>query len=251
MPGPFLFAWAGGNIEPQITLATNGTTHGATFQTSTLVGRITAGEQQLTDLVSSQGLETGALYRLEGAGLDTFTIVDDSILSGVPGSLNLADPATDTAWPGQFVATKAAAIGTVLATATHGSSTITIDAPGLAAGTYGIAGTAIGETNVPVGTTDGTSTTTGGGTIIIGSAYVDYAGGIGDLYIYAATPFTETISGPLGEVESVTTWTVAPQPVRATATGQVPVILSGFPDSDPASVTGIPSGALMSLTPGL
>jgi hypothetical protein len=252
VPGPFFFAWAGGAIEPQITLATNGTTHGAHFETSTLVGSITAGEQQLTGLVSSQGLITGALYRLQGDGLDSFSIVDDSILSGVPGSLNLADPATGTTGSGQFIATKAATIGTILATVTQGSSTVTLDAPGLAAGTYGIAGTAIGETNVPIGTTDGTSATTGGGTITIGSAYVSYSGGgIGNLYIYAATPFTETISGPLGEVESVTTWTVASQPVRATATGQVPVVLSGFPDSDPASVTGIPPSALMTLTPGL
>jgi hypothetical protein len=42
-----------------------------------------------------------------------------------------------------------------------------------------------------------------------------------------------------------------PQPVLATTSGQYAVALTGFPSADPASVTSIPSGDLLALTPGL
>jgi hypothetical protein len=253
VPGPFYFAWAGGAIEEQITLATNGTTHGAGFETSTLIGTLAAGAQQLTDIASTAGLEIGVFHHLGGNGpIDAYFIFDDSVLSGLPGSINLSAAAGDAILSGQFTATKAATIGTVIGTVSQGSSSVTLDAGGLPAGTYGIFGTVIGETDIPLGTIDGTTITTGGGILTIGGAFLDYAGGgIGNLYIYAATPHTTTVVGDLGELEGVTTYTVAAQPVRATASGQFPLTITGFPVSDPAVVTGIPSGALMSLTPGL
>jgi hypothetical protein len=252
VPGPFYFAWAGGAIEEQLTLATNGTTHGARFQTATLVGNLEAGAQQLTDIASTANLSTQAFYRLEGDGIDAYFIFDDSILNGVPGSINLSAAAGGSVSSGQFVATQAATIGTVLGTATQGSSSLTLDAGDLPVGTYGIFGSVIGETDIPIGTIDGTTITTGGGTLIVGGAFIDYAGGgSGDIYLYAATPHTQTVVGDLGELEGITTYTVARQPVRATAGGQFPFVISGFPVADPAVVTSIPSGALMSLTPGL
>jgi hypothetical protein len=251
--GPFYFAWAGGAIEPQITLATNGTTHGARIETATLVGTLgDAGARQLTDIASTSGLTTGAFYSLIGDGIDTHFIFDDSVLTGLPGSINLIDAASAAATPGQFVATKSVSIGTVLGTVTQGSNAITLAAGSLPAGLYGIAGTAIGETDIPIGTIDGTSLTTGGGILTVVSAFLDYSGGgIGQLFILAATPHTETVTGGLGDTEGVTTYTVAAQHVRASASGQFPFVISGFPTENPKLVDDMPSGALMGLTPGL
>jgi hypothetical protein len=252
MPGPFYFAWAGGAIEAPITLATNGSTHGAGFDRFTLVGSLTEGGQQLTDIASTAGLTTGALYSLDGEGIEAYFIFDDSVLTGLPGSINLSAAAAAEVSSGQFTATQAVTLGTVLGTATQGSEIVTLNAGDLPAGSYGIYGTAIGETDIPVGTIDGTTLTGGGGTLIIGSAFLAYDGsGSGTLYTYAATPHTETVTGDLGELEGVTTYTVALQPVRAVASGQFPFGISGFATGDPAVVTHIPAGALMGLTPGL
>jgi hypothetical protein len=250
--GPFYFAWCGGAVEPQTTLVTNGTTHGGDFESSTLVGTLTSGDQQLTQVASTSDLTSQALYHLHGGGYDGYFLYEPNVLTGLEGSINLNTAASSTIASGQFTATKAITIGTVLGTVTAGSSAIVLDAPGLAAGTYGITGSGIGETDIPYGTMDGTTDTTGGGQIIIGAAFLDYAGGgSGTLYVFAATPHTTIVEGSLGELEGVTTYTVAAQAVRATASGQLPFVISGFPATNPTLIDGLPSSALMGLTPGL
>lgn len=251
MPGPFYFAWAGGAIEPQITLVTNGTTHGARPTLATLVGDVVI--QQLQNLASVQDLETGAFYRLAGPGIaaGTFFVFDDSILSGLPGAVNLSAPGTNS-FNAQFTATKGVVLGVALGTLTQGSNLVSGLGTAFAPGSYGIFGTGIGETNVPVGTTDGTTVISGGGVTIIGSCYLvaDGLGG-GQLEILAATPHTHLGLDAFGQPTSITTYAVAAQPVRATASGQFPLTLSGFPTGDAYSVTGIPASALSGLMPGL
>ena len=253
MPGPVYFAWAGGAIEEQLTLVTNGTTHGALPELTTIVGDIQAGIAQITNLADTGRLAQDAGYHVTGPGVDAYFIYDgDTTLSGLPGSVNLTSAPTGTAKSQEFTTTKAVPIATVLGTLAHASSTVALAAGDLPAGIYGIQGTGIGETNVPVGTSDGTTVTTGGGVTLIGAAYLNYDGsGHGTMYILAATPHTSHGFDVFGQPTTRTTYSVAQQPVRATASGQFPVVISGFPTDDPFSVTAIPSGALMSLTPGL
>jgi len=251
LPGPFYFAWAGGAIEPQITLVTNGTTHGTINIQTTLVGSLISGRQQLTGIASTSGLTEWAFYHLQGP-IDAYFIFDNSVLSGEEGSINLSVPAPATVPSGQFTADQANVIGTVLGTVVEGDNVINIDLGSLPAATYGIAGTGIGETDIPLGTVDGTTEPTGGGIQTVGSALLDYGGsGVGNLYIFAATPHSTIVEGSLGELEQVTTYTVARQPVRATASGELPFVITGFLSTDPSLVSDIPSSALMGLTPGL
>jgi hypothetical protein len=110
MPGPFYMAYAGGAIVDQTTLVTNGTTHGASFETITLVGDTAAGGPQLTNIASIEGLEQAALYAISASGLDALAIYDNTVLSGLPNSLNLTDPASGTTQSEQFFATKAVTV---------------------------------------------------------------------------------------------------------------------------------------------
>jgi hypothetical protein len=252
MPGPFCFAWAGGELADQVTLVTNGNTHGARLDRATFVGDVNAGNNQLINMGTNQGLEVGWLYRLSGPGVTdgTYFVYDDSVLVGFPGSINLFSAATGTLRSGTFEATKSTVIGTVLGTLSHGSNVVLIsDAGSLPDGVYGVFGTGIGETNVPIGTTTGTTYTTGGGIMEIGYAWMQYAGGVGTLHVLAATPHTTLNVDLSGQQTSVTTYTVAPQAVRATAGGLFPIEVTGFPTGSAYTVTNIPS--LSDLMPGL
>ena len=255
MPGPFYFAWAGGTIQAQTTLVTNGTTHGASFETVALVGDVTSGQRQLIDLADTSRLDVGAYYELSGPGIPSGTrfIFDDTILSGRSGAVNISVAATSTQNSATFLAKKAVNVGVGLATLTDGSSSVSLtDIGSLPAGTYGCFGTGVGETDVPIGTTTGTTVTSGGGILIIGACYLIYNGaGGGSLAILAATPQTTTGLDEFGQTTSITTYTIAQQAVRATSSGVYPLQLTGFPTDDPASVTGIPAIALGSLQPGL
>jgi hypothetical protein len=255
VPGPIYFAWTGGAIVEQLTLVTNGTTHGVLFELATIVGDTNPGIAQVINVASTDNLQQDAGYHVTGPGLDAYFIYDNATtLSGLPNSLNLTSAPTSGERSGDFSTTKAVPIGTVLGTVSHGSSTVALAAGDLPAGIYGIQGIGVGETDIPIGTTDGTSHTTGGGITLIGSAYLNYDGsGHGTMYIIAATPHTSTRIGDLPPhlLETFTTYSIASQPVRATTSGEFPMVISGFPVEDPFSVTAIPSGALMSLSPGL
>ena len=255
MPSPWCFAWAGGTIQDQVTLVINGTTHGARNPTHQLVGDITAGHAQVINISENAGLSVGTLYQLTGDGITapTLFIFDDTVLSGLPNSINLNNAPSGTERSGTFLATEADTLGVALGTLTHGSNSVSLaDVAGLPAGTYAIAGTGIGETNTPIGTTSGTSYTSGGGISIIGTAFLDYHGsGSGNLFIIAATPHTTLGFDDAGNALSQTTFTIAQQPVLATATGTFPLEIFGFSTADPYTVDGIPPGALTDMTPGL
>lgn len=255
MPGPFYFAYAGGVIEPQVTVITNGTTHGAQLTTIAIVGDVNTGGRQLINLATNRDLETGALYKLAGPGIPagTYFLNDNSILSGLANSLNLSAAATASANSATFTGTQAISVGVALATLIDGSAAVTLtDTGGLPAGTYGARSVGIGETDVPIATTDGTSATTGGGVMFIGFAYLVYDGaGGGHLAILAATPHTTTGLDEFGQVTNITTYTIAEQPVRAVSSGVFPMELDGFPTGDPAIITGVPSAAFLDLVPGL
>jgi hypothetical protein len=255
VPGPFAFAWAGGTITDQVTLVTNGTTHGASFETMALVGDVVAGEQQLFNLASTARLEDGSYYELSGPGIagGTRFLYDNTILSGLPASVNLTVAATSDQTSATLTAKKAVSVGVGLATLTDGSASLTLsDVGSLPAGTYGVTGINM-ETDVPVSTLEGSSYTGGGGVLIISAAYLIYDGaGGGSLAILAATPNVTTgTDDEFGMPTTVTTYAVAQQEVRATAAGQYPLQLFGFPSDDPASITDIPSIALGTLEPGL
>jgi hypothetical protein len=252
VPGPFYFAWAGGAIEAQVTVITNGTTHGAVSPSVAIVGD--TGGSQLTKLATNQGLQEGALYQLAGPSISagTYFLYDNSILSGLQDSINLSQSA-GTQNSTTFTANPAVPVGVALGTLTAGSASVSLtNVGGLTAGVYGVFGTGIGETDVPIATQTGTTYTGGGGILIVGNCYLVYDGaGGGTLAILAATPHTSSALDMFGQTTNVTTYTVAQQPVRATASGQYPLQLRGFPTGDRASITGIPAAALMGLTPGL
>lgn len=244
MAGPFYFAWCGGAIETQVTIVTTGTTHGAAFETATLVGDVDSGGQQLRNLVANRGMEAGALYTLAGPGIaaGTWFLFDDSILAGLPDSINLSELATGTFHSATFLATKSVPIATIAATLTSGSNVVGIGIP-LPAGVYGIYGTGIGETDA----------VDGPGTMSVGSAYMLYDGtsGQGEMFLLAAQPFTTEGEDGFGQPVTLTSYVVTEQAVRATTSGVFGAQLTGFPDADPASITDIPSGPLLGLVPGL
>jgi hypothetical protein len=255
VPGPWYFSWAGGTITEQVTLVTNGTTHGARFETMALVGDVAAGERQLFNLASTSRLEEGSYYELSGPGIagGTHFLYDNTILSGLPGSVNLTAAASSEQTSATLTAKKAVSVGVGLATLTDGSASLTLsDVGSLPAGTYGVTGINM-ETDVPVSTMEGSSYTSVGGVLIISAAFLIYDGaGGGSLAILAATPHvTSGVDDEFGMPTTVTTYVVAQQEVRATVAGNYPIQLFGFPTADPASVTNIPSSALGGLEPGL
>jgi hypothetical protein len=225
VPGPFFFAWAGGTIQDQQTLITNGNTHGGIVETITVVGDVAAGVARLDNVASFTGLEEGGFYRISGPGLDdAFFIYDNSVLSE-PGSINLSAASTATAGSATFVATKPILLGTVAGSMVQGSNTITLlDDIDLQPGTYSIAGTSIGETAAPAG-----------GIMLVSSAWFDYTGSPAvQMFIHSS------IDGIIGY-----------QPVTATSTGTYSLRIEGTPGADWYSITGIPAGALATLTTGL
>src|SRR5262252_2977034 len=260
MPGPVYFAWAGGTVQPQDTLVTNGTTHGGVLQTVSIVADTKAGTEQLTNLATNEGLQVGALYGLAGPGIDdnTFFIYDNTILTGInDGSVNISKPAGQDLSSATFTATRAIVVGDLVATISQNSNVVnfvtTID---MLSGTYVITGTGIAQTATPVPTTGGTTTiTTGGGTgtTIIPSAYFVYDGSTPNVQMFylVATPHTTTGVDSIGQPVERTTHTVAAQEATATTTGQFAFQITGMPDADWYAVTGIPSTALATLQPGL
>jgi hypothetical protein len=248
MPGPWYFAWAGGAIQDQQTVITNGTTHGGLLATSSTVGD-THGLQVL-NLATTRNLEDGAFYKIEGATIpgSTYFIYDPGILSGAPGSLNItafASLATNV----QLKITAATIVGDAVGTFSAGSDVVVfaggIDLP---AGVYGIRGTGIAAV---FQTTTNTGLTTGTTTQIVNtsSAFFQYDGTSGSAHMryMVANP---TIDTPTPDV-TTTAYTIVQQPAFATATGQFPVAITGMPDSDWYNISGIPDGVLSSLATGL
>jgi hypothetical protein len=253
MPGPFYFAWAGGAIEEQLTLVTNGTTQGAPPKLVTIVGDIQAGHQQITNLASTDGLETGTMYKVAGPGGETLFIYDSSVLSGLPGSINLLNRTPSTQNSGQYEATQAIPLGTVLADLSTNSPSITLHVDGLPPGTYCVSGAGIAETLEPIGTTEHSSATTGGSPMRTDAVFINWdgSGSATAMFVLGASSHTSQTIGDYGEPETLTIYSVAQQFAYATQTGQSPVLLSGFPALDPYSVTDVPTEALARLTPGL
>jgi hypothetical protein len=260
MPGPFYFAWAGGLVQEQITLVTTGNTHGASPEIIELVGDIGQDNafQQVINLVSNKNLESGAFYSLSGPGVapGTFFIFDDSILSGPPGTIAMSAPSTGSFTSTTFQATKSTIIGTVAGTLMQGETGILLPGIDLPPGVYGVAGTGIGITDTPVQVIRGAvPTLTAGSTtpaMTIGSALMQWDGSQGQLFILAAQ---STITNPVaidGQTAGTVAWTVAPQDVRATASGVYPIQITGFVDSfDAFLIDNVPIGVLGGLEPGL
>jgi hypothetical protein len=249
MPGPFYFAWAGGPVQEQVTLITNGNTHGGQPAIGTTVGDTKL--LQVVNLASTSNLEEGAFYRIEGATIhsDTYFVYDSGILSGAPGSLNLTSPAS-TANSVQLKITSAAIVGDAVGTFSAGSNVVAfgggIDLP---AGVYGIRGTGIAAvflTETHTGQTTGSTTQL----VTTGSAFFEYDGASGSAHMQymVANP---TIDQPIGTDVTTTSYTVAKQPAFATASGQFPVVITGIPDGNWYSITSMPDGVLSSLTTGL
>jgi hypothetical protein len=249
VPSPWYFAWAGGAIQDQQTVITNGTTHGGLLATSSTVGD-TRGLQVL-NLATTRNLEEGAFYKIEGGSIpgNTYFIYDPGILSGAPGSLNITSAAS-LATNVQLKITTAQIVGDAVGTFSAGSDVVVfgggIDLP---AGAYGIRGTGIAAV---IQTTRHTGQTTGTTTAIVNtsSAFFEYDGASGSAHMryMVANP---TIDQPIGTDVTTTTYSIAKQPAFATASGQFPVLITGMPDSDWYSITGIPDGVLSSLTTGL
>lgn len=245
MPGPFYFAWAGGTIQEQQTLITNGNTHGGTVQTITIVGAVTAGSQQLTNLATNSGLEAGALHTISGPGVvdGTFFVFEDAV-SGAPDSINLSAEATATLTSATYTVTKSIFVGAVAGLLTQGSNVVTLPDIDLPPGVYGIAGTGIGQ--VVVDTAPLPSN------VFVSSAYFIYDGsGTAEMYLLVAEPSVSTITGPDGHPLDVTTYYVLEQEVTATSTGTYPLSITGMPGPDSYSVSSIPADALASLATGL
>jgi hypothetical protein len=238
-------AWCGGTIAEQTTTIATGTTHGAAFETATLVGDVDAGNQQLVNMLSNRGLEAGALYTLAGPGIadGTFFLFDDTILAGLPDSINLSQAATATARSASFVATKSVPIATIAGTLTQGSNIVGLGGALVPAGVYGIYGTGIGETD----------SVEGPGIVTVGSAWMicDGSSGTAAMYTHVAVPITSAGEDMFGQPITLTTYSVAARPVRATTTGTFGVQLTGFPTGDPAVITDISSASLLALVPGL
>jgi len=249
MPGPFCFAWAGGTIQDQIAVVTNGNTHGALPVSTPIVASATAGGRQLENLASSSGLEAGTLYELSGPGVSpgNWFIYDDSVLNGFPGSLNLTAALGESLGSGNFDATKSTIIGVSLGTLTEGSPAVVFSDLALPAGLYAVSGVGIGETDAPAAIPPpGTIRTNPNAFMLIGTAFLAYDGaGGGSLEILAAWPQVDAQS-------HVTSYDIRTQEVRAIETGVFPLQIAGFPtQEDPHHVTAVPADALASLTPGL
>ena len=260
MAGPFYFAWTGGAIQEQVVVVTNGNTHGGNIGSFAFVGDTDG--RQVVNLSSVTGLEEGALYQLEGAGIlgNTYFIYDTSVLSGAPGSLNLTQPPTGVARSVQFNTTNSIPIGEVPATLLAGSDVAVFSDVDLPPGVYGIRGTGIAQV---FQTITQTSFESGGGgsgitssvtnLLLTGSAFFAYDGTSGSAhmrYMVADNDVTIT-TDPLGGTITATQYHVIEKQAFATATGQFPVVITGMPDGDWYSITSIPTGVLAGLQTGL
>jgi hypothetical protein len=253
MAGPFYFAWAGQTIQPQQTLVTNGATHGGVLQKLSFVGD--AVDQQIQHLASTSQLEVGWFYTISGPGVSdgTFFIYDTGPLVPDVNTLNLS-AVTGGATSATYQITKAMVVGNVVGTITQGSNVVSLGDIDLPNGTYAISGTGIGETTVPAGTTSGSGGGSSSGDLqitLVPAAYFVYTGGGSALlYVLAATSHTYTDTDSLGLPTTYVSYTVSPQAVTATTTGDYPMQLIGMPDADWYNVTGIPSTALSELNTG-
>jgi len=221
VPGPFYFAWAGGTIQDQVTLATTGHTHGGSVETVSIVGDIQAGNQLLSNLAVNQSFDAGVLHLIEGPGLPpdgALFMVEEAISAG-PDTLNLHVAATATLRGAQFKVTKGVPVDTGIGTFNAGSNVVLLD-PGadLSPGYYGATSPAIGDI-AGVG---------------VASAYLFYDGSSGIMVAQQA------IGGTVSQVE-----------VTALMGGDYPLQLTGLPADDWTSVTSMPVAHLATLTPGL
>jgi hypothetical protein len=260
MPSPWYFAWAGGAIQEQTTLVTNGTTHGGVLETKTIVGDTKP--YQIVNLADTSGLEEGALYRIDGSNInpDTYLIYDSGVTSGAPGSLNLTQSPTAYVNSATFKLTKSIIVGEVAGSIVVGSNVVVLDDIDLPAGWYSISGTGIALTHLtiteiytpPLGGATITNTTTQD--VIINSAYFQYDGSSGSAHMrYRVANVTthSTIDITTGQPTTATTYNVIEVAPTAIATGLFSMVISGMPDQDWYSVTGIPDGVLAGLTTGL
>ena len=256
MPGPFYFAWAGGAIQEQATVITNGNTHGGNIGTIPIVGD-TQGLQVIN--VTGSGLQEGELYRLSGPGVidGTYFVYDPGLLSGAPNSLALTG-ATATARSVNLQANNSIPVGEVAATLLAGSDVAVFADLDLPLGVYGIRGTGIAavfqtitQTSISSAGDSVTSSTTN--LVLTSSAFFEYDGTSGSAHMrYMVADNDVTITNdPLGGTITTTQYHVVKKPAFATATGQFPVVISGMPDSDWYSITGIPNGVLGGLQTGL
>lgn len=250
---PFYFAWCGGAIQDQQTVVTNGNTHGGLSMTSTTVGDMNF--RQVINLAGTAGLEEGELYRIEGAYIsdNTYFIYDTGILSGEPGSLNLTSPPLANARNVQLKTIAATIVGEVLVNLVAGSDVAVFsDIVDLAPGVYGIRGTGIAsvfQTETSTGTSDGTINNL----VVTSSAFFEYDGSSGSAHMryMVADKTIDTIVDGSGGSLTTTSYTVVKKPAFATTSGQFAAAITGMPDNDWYSITGMPSGVLSGLQAGL
>jgi hypothetical protein len=153
MPGPFYFAWVGGQMPAaQTLLATRGDTHGAVLSTISITGDIANTQRTILNVGNIGALSIGALYGIEGPGVSDVVVYDGGNL------LELSSPATATITQATFVLTAAIDVLNTNASITAGNVHATLaDISGLELGAvHGIAGAgfAQGSTFVFAGSAD-------------------------------------------------------------------------------------------------
>jgi len=237
LPGPFCFAWAGGTLAEQQTVVTTGATHGGVVQSVALVGDIEAAGVQVRNLASTGGLTAGDYYALTaGPGIaegTTFIFDDNEAISGAPGSLNLSQPTGATLRSVTLTAVKSTEVGNPVVTVSAGSDVVEADLA-LDPDRYAITGFGMDADGIAVAT-----------------AFLDWDGASGIMWLPITTSSRIEDDDQFGQPITRTVYTTTPTSVVATASGDVPAIISGLPSGDWYSVTNIPAAALSSLTPGL
>lgn len=253
MPGPWYFSWAGGAIQEQTTVVTNGNTHGGIVGTVPLVGD-TVGAQVI-NLASTSQLTEGDLYELEGPGIaaDTYFIYDSSDLAGAPGSLALTRAVSGGARSVNLKANHAIVVAEIPCTVSNNSNVVILPSDiDLPPGVYAIRGTGIGLVHFdPIysGATVGSQPRY----ITVNSAYFVYDGSstaVTMQYQVADPHYTDGLDS-FGQPTQIVTYLVHAKPCYATTSGQFAFLITGMPDADWYSVTNIPDGVLASLQTGL
>ena len=253
MPGPFYFSWAGGAIQEQVTVVTNGNTHGGNVGTIPLVGDTTGA--QVINVATTGGLTAGMLYNLVGPGIaaDTYFIYDTSELGGAPGSLALTKATAGVARSVSLQANNSIPIGEAPCTITQNSNVVGLPSDiDLQPGVYCIQGTGLGLVHFdPV--YSGSVVGIAPQYITVSSAYFVYDGSSSTVtmqYQVADPHYTDGIDN-FGQPTSVVTYLVSQKPCYATTTGDFAMLISGMPDADWYAVTNIPDGVLSGLQTGL
>jgi hypothetical protein len=234
MPGPFYFAWCGGTVQEQVTVVTTGRTHGGVIETTAIVGDIAAGDVQIRQVASNVGLAP-EFYGVEGPGIaDGTGFVNEPNVAGPADAINLDAAVTATLKSATFKVIKSIEVETTVATFSAGSNVVAISGSELLPGTYGVTGQVIGQYSPPAGGAD----------VVIGQAMLSHDGaGTGYMSLLVSV-------ADVGD-DGTTTYTVEQVDVKATATGDFPLRVTGMPDGDWYTITSIPSEHLATLTAGL